>query len=114
MAGPAGKGYGLDINGEAISEVAEKAKKEGLHNISLKTGSAEGNILCESCADIVFFGICLHDFNDHGQVLLNAKKMLKPAGILADLDWKKMAMEIGPPENIRFSEEKAKGLIEAA
>jgi hypothetical protein len=52
-------------------------------------------------------------------VLSNAKAMLKPSGLLVDLDWKKISWEkqgaqYGPPEHIRFSEEKASALMEAA
>jgi ubiquinone/menaquinone biosynthesis C-methylase UbiE len=80
----------------------------------LKAGAAEETIFCETCADIVFFGIVLHDFRDPAKVLLNAKTMLKPTGRLIDLDWKKAAMELGPPLSIRFSEKKAVSLIRTA
>jgi len=40
--------------------------------------------------------------------------MLKPKGWLVDLDWKKEPMDFGPPLSIRFSEERAIGLIEGA
>jgi hypothetical protein len=56
----------------------------------------------------------LHDFADPLKVLQNAKQMVKPSGLLIDLDWKKQEMPFGPPFSIRFSEEKASGLIEAA
>jgi ubiquinone/menaquinone biosynthesis C-methylase UbiE len=56
----------------------------------------------------------LHDFSDSVKVLQNAKQMIKPNGQLLDLDWKKIEMPFGPPVSIRFSEEKASGLIESA
>jgi hypothetical protein len=40
--------------------------------------------------------------------------MLKPKGKLVDLDWKRKLMGKGPPFHIRFSEEKAAGLIKEA
>jgi hypothetical protein len=40
--------------------------------------------------------------------------MLKPGGILVDLDWKKEEMPLGPPFRIRFSEEEAASLITGA
>ena len=77
-------------------------------------GRGEETILCEGCADIVFFGIVLHDFESASKVLSNAKRMLKHDGRLVDLDWKKKPMDLGPPLRIRFSEEKAAGLIRDA
>jgi ubiquinone/menaquinone biosynthesis C-methylase UbiE len=72
---------------------------------------AEQTVFCDSCADIVFFGIVLHDFGDTSKVLSNAKKMLKPTGRLINLDWKKEPMRLGPPLQIRFNEEEASNLI---
>jgi ubiquinone/menaquinone biosynthesis C-methylase UbiE len=108
-----GKIFGVDANPDAISMLQEQAEKEGLKNIFLTTGSAEDTIPCQHCADFVFFGIALHDFNDPEKVLRNARKIIKKDGKLIDLDWKKQAA-FGPPSHIRFSEEKASGLIEKA
>lgn len=114
LVGSEGKVYGLDVNGQAIDRLKEKASKEGLKNLTLKVGMAEEKVFCDSCADFVFFGIVLHDFRDPIKVLANAKRMLKPTGRLIDLDWKKEPMHLGPPLQIRFSEEKASDLIIAA
>jgi ubiquinone/menaquinone biosynthesis C-methylase UbiE len=87
---------------------------EGLKNIVAKVARAEDMIFCEGCSDVVFFGIDLHDFDNTSKVLANARRMLKPMGKLVDLDWKKKIMSKGPPFHIRFSEEKAVGLIREA
>jgi len=114
LVGEKGKVYGLDANAEAIGMLKKTAMNEGLRNLNLRVGVAEEIVLCDSCADIVFFGIVLHDFKDASRVLSNAKRMLKSTGRLVDLDWKKKPMNFGPPLQIRFSEEKAVSLIEAA
>ena len=114
IVGESGKVYGIDTNAESISELRELAGTEGLINLELTVGKAEDVVLCESCADIIFFGIVLHDFADPAKVLQNAKKMLNPTGHLVNLDWKKTATPLGPPLQIRFSEEKSAQLIEAA
>ncbi len=114
IVGPAGRVYALDISQEAISAVSEGASKEGLHNIEAILGDAATVVLCKSCCDVVFFGIDLHDFADPARVLDNAQKALKSGGKLVDLDWKKTCIPFGPPEEIRFSEEKASQIIESA
>ena len=76
-------------------------------------GRAEDTVFCEHCADFVFLGIDLHDFQDPSKVLENAKIMIKPGSTLVDLDWKTDA-PFGPPQDIRFSEKKASRLIKAA
>lgn len=114
IIGESGKVYGVDINTNAIEELKRKAIGEGLSNLEMVVGMAETTIFCDACADIVFFGINLHDFQDPLAVLKNAHQMLKPTGKLVDFDWKKIRMAFGAPFEIRFSEEKAKNLIENA
>jgi len=114
LVGDEGRVYAVDADSEAIRRLKEKAAKEGLKNLKIETGMAEETVFCDSCADVVFFGIVLHDFEDPSKVLSNAKKMLKPTGRLADLDWKKEPMQLGPPLQIRFDEKKASDLIESA
>ncbi len=106
---------GLDIDADAIERLRERAAQEGLQAmIRLRVGPAEEIVLCDRCADILFFGIVLHDFQDPGRVLRNARRMLKPGGRLANLDWRKEEMPIGPPCHVRFSEEEAARLIEGS
>jgi ubiquinone/menaquinone biosynthesis C-methylase UbiE len=112
--GPQGKVYAVDSDAGAIQRLQEQAAREGLDHLFSEVREAEETIVCEGCADYVFFGIDLHDFRDPAQVLLNAKKMIRPRGLLIDLDWKDQAMELGPPQQKRFSIDKARYLIESA
>jgi SAM-dependent methyltransferase len=114
IIGAEGKIYALDESSEAIENLKKKAADEGLNNLLLKVGKAEDNILCQTCADMIFFSIVLHDFKDPAKVLGNAYKMLKPEGKLINLDWKKLAMSFGPPQSIRFDENTASQMIETA
>ncbi|MCR4392847.1 MAG: class I SAM-dependent methyltransferase [Dehalococcoidales bacterium] len=114
IVGPEGQVFGLDIDSEALNEIQVKATSLGLNNIQLKTGKAEEIVLCEGCADIIFMGIVLHDFQDPLKALGNARRMIKPDGVLVNLDWKKTPMEFGPPVARRFDEATAAGLIEGA
>jgi ubiquinone/menaquinone biosynthesis C-methylase UbiE len=64
MVGKRGKVYGLDMDGELIAGLNEQATREGLKNLHLTIGRAEELVICSKCADIVFFGIVLHDFQE--------------------------------------------------
>lgn len=114
LVGERGMVYALDIDEEAIERLRKKAVRERLDNIILTVGEAEETILCKHHADVVFYGIVLHDFASPEKVLANAKKMLKPDGQLVDLDWKKEPMDLGPPLRMRFSEVYAANLIRQA
>lgn len=114
IVGPTGTVFASDIDAGAIGRLRERAKGEGLAWLSAETRPAEENVACEGCADIVFYGIDLHDFSDPVQVLRNAKQMLRSSGRLADLDWTDQPTPMGPPLAKRFSETKARRMIEGA
>jgi ubiquinone/menaquinone biosynthesis C-methylase UbiE len=114
LVGPGGEVRAADINANAVAALRESAAHEGLTNLYAEVTAAEETVVCEACADIVFFGIDLHDFADPERVLRNAKKMLKPSGRLIDLDWNDEPMDFGPPPERRFSVHKAQSMIEAA
>ncbi len=109
--GVSGKVYAVDIDPAGVETLKQKAQKEGLQNIVTAIGRAEDTVFCEGCADMLLFSMDLHDFEDPQKVAANAKTMLKPSGKLVDLDWKKLDMAFGPPEHIRFSEEKAQQIL---
>lgn len=114
LVGKKGTVYCLDVNRDAIDLLRKKAFMAGLENLTLRVGRAEETIFCRSCADFLFFGIVLHDFQDPNKVLGNARAMLKASGRLVDLDWKKETMPLGPPLRARFSEKEAVDMIEKA
>lgn len=112
--GPSGKVFASDINPDSVAALREYAADQNLYNLLCDVKAAEETRACDGCADIVFFGIDLHDFADPKLVLLNAHRMLKPSGRLIDLDWKDEPMRFGPPQEKRFSVYRAQGMIEAA
>jgi ubiquinone/menaquinone biosynthesis C-methylase UbiE len=114
IVGLKGKVYCLDADAHSINKLQETAALKGLTNIDCKAGKAEENIFCRSCVDVAFLGIVLHDFDDPARVLANIKKMLKPGGRLANLDWKKETLPLGPPLWKKFSEKKAARLVLSA
>jgi ubiquinone/menaquinone biosynthesis C-methylase UbiE len=111
--GPHGRVYAADINPESLERLRARAREDGLTNILSRAAGAEDTIFCDGCADIVFFGIDLHDFRDPVAALRNAERMLGKKGRLVDLDWKDEPMELGPPPGIRFSVGKAISLMES-
>jgi ubiquinone/menaquinone biosynthesis C-methylase UbiE len=114
MVGKSGKVYGVDIDVEAIVKLLDKAKRENIQNIKTKVTEAENIVFCEECADIIFYGTVLHDFNNPGLVLQNAMKMLKVGGKIVNYDWKKKETQMGPPLAKRLSEIEASDLIQNA
>jgi ubiquinone/menaquinone biosynthesis C-methylase UbiE len=114
LVGPGGLVYCLDPNPSALESLSQKAAAEGLKNIRLISQDAESAEICDGCADFIFLGLVLHDFRDALQALKNARQMLKPDGHLANLDWRKSPMTMGPPLEKRFDETTAAGILNQA
>jgi ubiquinone/menaquinone biosynthesis C-methylase UbiE len=112
--GAKGKVYAVDIDPSGVEKLKDSAKAQGLTNIAAQVGEAEGTVFCRECVDFILFSMDLHDFRDPTKVLFNAKEMLKPSGLVVDLDWKKVSMPFGPPVAIRFSEKHVAGLLQTA
>jgi ubiquinone/menaquinone biosynthesis C-methylase UbiE len=114
IVGPKGLVYAIDSNPQSMARLEKKAAEDGLNNILLTLKEAESSLVCEGCADFIFFGIVLHDFRDPDKVLLNARQMLKPGGCLINLDWKKEPMRLGPPLEKRFDIGTAAAMLKKA
>ncbi|MGF3522805.1 MAG: class I SAM-dependent methyltransferase [Candidatus Bathyarchaeia archaeon] len=114
LVGDKGKVYAVDSNAATIEKLKRGAAAKNLKNIHAEVGAAEQTVFCNNCADIVFYSMVLHDFSDPAMVLQNAKSMLKPSGVLVNLDWKKLQIPFGPPFQIRLSEQQAAELITQA
>ena len=112
--GAKGKAYAVDIDPSGVEKLKDVAKDKGLTNIAAQVGEAEETVFCRECVDFILLSMDLHDFRDPAKVLFNAKEMLKPTGLLVDLDWKKVSMPFGPPVSIRFSEDHVVGLLRMA
>jgi ubiquinone/menaquinone biosynthesis C-methylase UbiE len=114
IVGQNGRVYAIDTNPQSMAKLQKKAAEAGLDNVFLTVKEAESSMVCEACADFIFFGIVLHDFREPGKVLLNARQMLKPGGRLINLDWKKEPMKLGPPLEKRFDIGTASALLRKA
>ena len=104
--------YAVDVDSESIERLQEKARIADLKNIHTLAQEAETTIFCKGCVDMIFFGTVMHDFQDSLKVLEHAREMLAPGGKVVNLDWKKIPTEMGPPLEIRLSEEDATALME--
>ncbi len=114
IVGPNGKVIALDIDEAALGRLTEKLQSEHIQNVEVVASTAEAFDTYSDCADIVFFGMVLHDFQDPVQVLRNAKRMLHKDGFMYDYDWKKQPSELGPPLAIRLSPTQVAALAQKA
>ena len=116
LIGPSGTVYGIDAWTEGIVEMKKRACERGLNNVeALVAQVAEGIPLDDSTMDVCLMATVLHDFVEDGAgdiALRETARILKPGGMLAIVEFKKVEGPPGPPLAIRLSEEEVEHLID--
>ncbi len=105
IIGSNGRVIAIDVDEDALTRLRAKLINENISNVEIIKSPSEEVIVEDNIADIIFFGTVLHDFYDPVRVLRNSKMMLKDSGFIYNLDWRKAHSPIGPPYNVRFSQE---------
>jgi len=105
-AGASGWVAAVDLQPEMLALLRDKPAQPGSAVIApvlgtaLKTGLATGEF------DLVFLGNVWHELDDLDAVITEAKRLLRPGGRIAILDWRPdVAGPPGPPLEHRIPEE---------
>lgn len=117
VVGEKGTITALDVMTSALESVQAKAKHEGLQNIVPVRANLEivgGSKLADSSQDGVFLANILWQSQKKSEVLAEAARVLKHNGTLAAIEWKKDAKGLGPPDELRISQEDLQALIKGA
>ncbi len=113
-----GKGtvHALDLWEEGITKLRLKAGSLGLNNIEASICDVSKTIpLADHSVDICLMATVLHDLiedDTHHGALIEIVRVLKPAGRLAVVEFKKMPGPPGPPEKVRLSPEELLHVLE--
>ena len=97
--GEEGKVFAVDFQQEMLGHIRQKLQREGLPpNIELLLGDATATTLPGQSVDLVFLANVWHELDDHAAVLVEAKRVLRPNGRIAILDWRPDVVQPpGPP-----------------
>ncbi len=96
--GPNGIVYALDAQDQMLQWIAAKIDKAGLTNIVLVHADATTTTLPQSSCDLYLTANVWHELEDREAVLAEARRVLKPAGRIAILDWRPDVERVaGPP-----------------
>lgn len=104
----------VDILDTALEALRAKAKAEGLRNIETVRANLEvpgGSGLGNDSQDIVLLANILFQSQKKAEIVVEAKRTLKPGGSLIVIDWKKGTSGFGPPDDLRTSPEEMRELV---
>jgi SAM-dependent methyltransferase len=109
---PRGRVYGVDIEPDMVKYLAERAKREGLKNVTAVAGAPDDPRLPEK-ADLIILVDVYHHVGDRERYFRNLQKSLKPGGRIAIIDFRMDSPE-GPPKSARIAPDRVKDELKRA
>jgi SAM-dependent methyltransferase len=103
---PKGRVYGVDTEPDMVKYLAERAKREGLKNITA-VASAPGDARLPEKVDLIILVDAFHHVEDRGRYFRRLRDSLKPDGRIAIIDFR-MDSPNGPPQNVRIAPDRVK------
>jgi SAM-dependent methyltransferase len=97
---PKGRVYGVDAEPDMVRYLAERAKREGLANLTVVAAKPNDPGI-PSAVDLVILVDTYHHLPDRERYFRNLQKSLKPGGRLAIIDFT-LDSPVGPPKNARI------------
>lgn len=113
MVGPEGHVYAVDLSPEMLEDLQAKLERTERGNLDALRSTEDRIPLPDASVDFAFLACVLHEL-DGPATLLEARRVLRPAGRLGIVDWKKEDSEFGPPKAHRLDEEEARGVLSDA
>ncbi len=113
--GEKGKVYAIDVQAPPLEMIKEQAKLKGITNIQTIRANLEikgGSTLADASQDLVLAANVLFQSPNKPAIIQEAKRILKPAGRLVLIEWRKGAGGFGPPDELRMNEEAIRTLVQ--
>jgi ubiquinone/menaquinone biosynthesis C-methylase UbiE len=103
--GIGGKLFAVDVQHEMLELLQQKlGRPDTPSNIVLVHGEAKTTTLDDHSCDLVFLANVWHELPDHAAALMEIRRILKPGGTLAIVDWRPDTEHPpGPPVEHRIS-----------
>ena len=109
---PKGRVYGVDTEPDMVKYLAERAKREGLGNITA-VKAAPGDARLPEKADLIILVDVYHHIGNRERYFGNLRDSLKPGGRLAVIDFHMDSPE-GPPKASRIVPAQVKSELKQA
>jgi len=109
---PKGRVFGVDLEPDMVKYLAERAKKDGLPNVTAVQATPDDPQLSAK-VDLVLMVDVYHHIADRIPYFRNLRNSLKPGGRVAIIDFRQDA-PMGPPVSERITPEGAIGELKTA
>lgn len=103
--------YALEKNKELLSAIDTKARQNGITNIRLIEVRDDSFDIEDETIDIAIMVTVLHEIDNKATILEEVKRMLKPGGKFAVIEFHKRQTTMGPPMAYRIAQEEITELL---
>jgi len=115
LVGNNGEIFAVDVLNEALDAVRAQTQEQGIVNIKTQRGNLEapaGSKLPEASMDMVLLHNVLFESQKKGNIIKEAKRVLRSSGAFHLIDWLPSVDLLLPPKGWRVEPEEAKKLAE--
>lgn len=105
--------FALEISEDMIDVLERKKSESNIQNLMIRKVESERLPLESGICDMVIMVTVLHEIEDKGTILSEIKRILKPNGKLAVIEFHKEITPMGPPTDHRISQEQVTELCHA-
>lgn len=109
--GPSGRVFAVDVSDELVELIRERAEAMKVTNVEALLSSPAHIPLDDAVADVALLANVLHGLPP--RTVDEAIRVLRPGGLLVDVDWKKQSSPEGPPVRHRLSAPEATRVLSA-
>ncbi len=103
LVGPTGRVYAVDVQQEMVDDLRSRLAAQDITNVLVRRSSELEPSLPHQTVDLALLAFVLHEVDQRSQFLLAARRLLKPDGRVAVLEWEKVETPVGPPLETRIT-----------
>jgi len=100
---PTGHVYASDVQDEMLARLDARVTKRELANVTVVRAGFDDPGLPERCCDLVFFSSVYKEILDRVGYMTRVRRLLRPGGRVAILEFRPDAPGAGPPREIRLT-----------
>ena len=100
--GDTGRIYAVDVSPDMILHLNRRVRDLNLRNVVTVLCAGDDPLLADASVDRFFICDTWHHIPNHTKYLALLKRMLKPAGQVIMIDFKKAKTPVGPPMELRI------------
>ncbi|MBW3660894.1 MAG: methyltransferase domain-containing protein [Gemmatimonadetes bacterium] len=113
--GPEGRVLAIDVQREMLARLLVKlAETEAPSNILPLPGDADALPIADDACDALLLANLWHELENGPKVAREARRVVRPGGRMAVLDWEPVEPPPGPPLDHRVSADAARDVLAAA